>query len=52
VPPDVWAALADPFGDAYASVKGRVRTYILHAQLLRRLPPPPARVLDVGGGYL
>ena len=45
VPPDVWAALADPFGEAYASVKGQVRTYVLHAQLLRHLPPPPAGVL-------
>ena len=48
---DAWAALADPFVDgAYASVKGRVRTYVLHTQLLRHLPPPPATVLDVGGG--
>jgi S-adenosylmethionine-dependent methyltransferase len=48
---DAWAALADPFVDgAYASVKGRVRTYVLHAQLLRHLPPPPVTVLDVGGG--
>jgi SAM-dependent methyltransferase len=48
---DAWQALAGPFGDdAYATVKGRVRTYVLHQQLLRHLPPPPARVLDVGGG--
>jgi S-adenosylmethionine-dependent methyltransferase len=48
---DDWAALANPFVDgAYASVKGQVRTHVLHAQLLRHLPPPPARVLDVGGG--
>ena len=48
---DSWAALADPFVDgAYASVKGRVRTYVLHEQLLRHLPGPPATVLDVGGG--
>jgi S-adenosylmethionine-dependent methyltransferase len=31
-------------------VKGQVRTRVLHAQLLRHLPPPPASVLDVGGG--
>jgi SAM-dependent methyltransferase len=48
---DTWAGLADLFVDqAYASVKGRVRTYVLHRQLLEHLPEPPATVLDVGGG--
>jgi len=48
---DAWAGLADQFADeAYASVKGRVRTYVLHQQLLEHLPAPPASVLDVGGG--
>jgi S-adenosylmethionine-dependent methyltransferase len=48
---DTWASLADNFADkAYASVKGRVRTYVLHQQLLEHLPEPPATVLDVGGG--
>jgi SAM-dependent methyltransferase len=48
---DTWASLADQFADgAYATVKGRVRTYVLHQQLLSHLPPPPAPVLDVGGG--
>lgn len=48
---DTWASLADQFADdAYASVKGYVRTYVLHQQLLEHLPPPPASVLDVGGG--
>lgn len=48
---DIWASLADRFADeAYASVKGRVRTYVLHQQLLEHLPSPPAPVLDVGGG--
>ncbi|MHB8288201.1 MAG: class I SAM-dependent methyltransferase [Acidimicrobiales bacterium] len=48
---DPWAVLADPFVDgAYASVKGQVRSRVLHAQLLRHLPDPPATVLDVGGG--
>jgi S-adenosylmethionine-dependent methyltransferase len=48
---DAWASLADRFADeAYASVKGRVRTYVMHHQLLEHLPPPPAAVLDVGGG--
>jgi S-adenosylmethionine-dependent methyltransferase len=48
---DLWAGLADKFADeAYASVKGYVRTYVMHQQLLEHLPPPPATVLDVGGG--
>jgi SAM-dependent methyltransferase len=48
---DTWAGLADEFVDgAYASVKGRVRTYVMHQQLLEHLPAPPAPVLDVGGG--
>jgi SAM-dependent methyltransferase len=48
---DIWAVLADQFADeAYASVKGSVRTYVMHRQLLEHLPPAPARVLDVGGG--
>jgi S-adenosylmethionine-dependent methyltransferase len=50
---ETWAStsLADKFADgAYASVKGYVRTYVMHQQLLEHLPPPPAPVLDVGGG--
>src|SRR3954447_18622410 len=48
---DTWAGLAHQFADeAYASVKGYVRTYVLHQQLLEHLPGPPAAVLDVGGG--
>jgi S-adenosylmethionine-dependent methyltransferase len=48
---DTWAGLADHFADqAYASVKGQVRTYVLHQHLLEHLPEPPATVLDVGGG--
>jgi S-adenosylmethionine-dependent methyltransferase len=48
---DTWAGLADRFADeAYASVKGMVRTYVMHQQLLEHLPAPPATVLDVGGG--
>ncbi|HEY1818695.1 MAG TPA: methyltransferase [Trebonia sp.] len=48
---DIWASLADQFADeAYASVKGLVRTYVMHRQLLGHLPPAPAFVLDVGGG--
>ena len=48
---DIWAGLVHQFADeAYASVKGYVRTYVMHRQLLDHLPAPPARVLDVGGG--
>lgn len=48
---DAWASLADLFVDeAYASVKGYVRTYVMHQHLLEHLPPLPASVLDVGGG--
>jgi SAM-dependent methyltransferase len=48
---DPWAALADPFVEgAYASVKGRVRTFVLHQHLMRHLPAAPASILDVGGG--
>jgi S-adenosylmethionine-dependent methyltransferase len=31
-------------------VKGYVRTYVMHQQLLEHLPEPPVPVLDVGGG--
>jgi SAM-dependent methyltransferase len=48
---DTWAGLADLFADeAYATVKGYVRTYVMHQQLLEQLAPTPATVLDVGGG--
>ncbi|MBV8464050.1 MAG: methyltransferase [Acidimicrobiales bacterium] len=48
---DSWASLADRFADeAYATVKGYVRTHVLHQHLLEHLSPPPAPVLDVGGG--
>jgi SAM-dependent methyltransferase len=48
---DVWASLAVKFADeAYATVKGYVRTYVMHQHLLAHLPAPPAAVLDVGGG--
>jgi len=48
---DSWDGLASLFVDeSYASVKGYVRTYVLHRHLLEHLPSPPASVLDVGGG--
>jgi SAM-dependent methyltransferase len=48
---EIWAGLVDRFADgAYATVKGYVRTYVIHQQLVEHLPEPPATVLDVGGG--
>ena len=48
---DAWAHLAGPFVDGhYGSLRGRVRTYVLDRQLRWHLPPPPARLVDVGGG--
>lgn len=48
---DAWASMGRSLvEDAYASVKGRVRTRVVHEQLRRHLPLPPGRVLDVGGG--
>lgn len=48
---DPWSLLADPFVEgADATVKGRVRTQVIHEQLLAHLPAPPATILDVGGG--
>jgi SAM-dependent methyltransferase len=48
---DIWKNLVGQFADgAYGTVKGRVRTYVMHQQLLEHLPGPPATVLDVGGG--
>jgi S-adenosylmethionine-dependent methyltransferase len=48
---DIWAGLVDQFAEgAYASVKGHVRTYVMHQHLLEHLPSPPLTVLDVGGG--
>lgn len=48
--PDEWAPLTETFLGAYDSVKGYVRTTVLHDQLHRHLPGPPASILDVGGG--
>ena len=48
---DAWEPLVTAFAqDAYATVKGQVRTSVVHEHLCWHLPPPPAAVLDVGGG--
>lgn len=48
---DPWAPLVGPFVDEhYGSLRGRVRTHVVDRHLRDHLPPPPARVVDVGGG--
>jgi S-adenosylmethionine-dependent methyltransferase len=48
---DPWASVSSQFVDeAYVSVKGQVRTYVIHQHLMDHLPGPPAAILDVGGG--
>jgi SAM-dependent methyltransferase len=48
---DTWANLVGKFADdAYSTVKGYVRTFVMHHHLLEHLPPAPASLLDVGGG--
>ncbi len=48
---DAWAPLADRFLDGhYGSLRGRVRTHVIDRHLHEHLPPPPARLVDVGGG--
>jgi S-adenosylmethionine-dependent methyltransferase len=48
---DAWAPLAERFVEGhYGSLRGRVRTHVVHEHLRAHLPPPPARIVDVGGG--
>jgi S-adenosylmethionine-dependent methyltransferase len=48
---DRWAPLGERLVDGiYASLRGRVRTYVIDRQLRWHLPPPPADLIDVGGG--
>ncbi len=48
---DAWDALGEKFVDGYyGSLRGRVRTFVIDAHLRDHLAPPPARVVDVGGG--
>ncbi|MGN6793770.1 MAG: methyltransferase [Streptosporangiaceae bacterium] len=49
--PDAWAPLADRFiRGHYGTLRGRVRTHVIGAHLRAHLPPPPAALVDVGGG--
>ncbi len=48
---DAWAPLADRFVTGhYGTVRGQVRTYVIDRHLRTHLPPPPASLVDVGGG--
>jgi S-adenosylmethionine-dependent methyltransferase len=48
---DPWDALGDQFVRGhYGSLRGEVRTYVIHEHLKAHLPPPPAPVVDIGGG--
>jgi len=48
---DPWAALGERFvGGHYGSLRGRVRTHVIHEHLRAHMAPPPARLIDVGGG--
>jgi S-adenosylmethionine-dependent methyltransferase len=48
---DPWATLGGRFVDGhYGSLRGRVRTHVIHEHLRAHLAPPPLRIVDVGGG--
>lgn len=47
---DSWDQLGARYTAAYDTLYGQVRTHVLHHHLLEHLPPPPAEVIDIGGG--
>jgi S-adenosylmethionine-dependent methyltransferase len=48
---DAWEPLVAPFVDEhYGSLRGQVRTHVIDSHLRSHLVPPPARLVDVGGG--
>jgi SAM-dependent methyltransferase len=49
-PPDPYERLAGPFVDHYELLRGLVRYRLAARQLDLHLPPPPGKVIDVGGG--
>lgn len=49
-PSDPYASLAHPFLDHYGLLRGRVRYELAARQLDLHLPPPPGRIIDIGGG--
>jgi S-adenosylmethionine-dependent methyltransferase len=50
-PEDAWAPLVERFVDAhYSSLRGRVRTHVIHEHLKQHMRSAPQRVVDIGGG--
>jgi len=49
-PPDPYASLARSFLGHYDLLRGLVRYELAARQLDLHLPPPPGRIIDVGGG--
>ena len=47
---DRFAGRADGFDEHYTEPRGRVRLDLILERLSRAVPPPPARILDAGGG--
>ena len=47
---DAFGGKAEWFDQHYEGVRGRVRFRVLREQLKEALPPPPAAILDAGGG--
>src|SRR2546429_5651921 len=47
---DPYQSLARPFVDHYDLLRGLVRYELAARQLDVHLPPPPGRLIDVGGG--
>jgi SAM-dependent methyltransferase len=48
---DTWSSLAEQFVVRhYGSLRGRVRTHVIHQHLKAHLPPAPVEIVDVGGG--
>lgn len=45
-----WDPVASQFVHHYTRLYGQVRTHVLHAHLMQHLPPPPAAIVDIGGG--
>lgn len=49
-PEDLFAESAGWFDQHYDTTRGRIRFRVLREQLKEVLPPPPAGILDAGGG--
>jgi SAM-dependent methyltransferase len=50
-PQDAWESLGARLVDThYGSLRGRVRTHVIHQHLCAHLAPPPLAVVDIGGG--